>query len=95
MAKTVQQMSLAELEAEGAGAPAPFSEVISELVYRIRTRVRQVESARQTRIDCSIAAQLQGGSTASPDDLLTRAETIEAARDVYVTARLTGPGPGE
>ena len=68
-------MSLSELEQ----APAS-EEVVAELVKRLRSRVPQIETQRQARIDYSIASQLQGGSTASADDLLARAEAIEAAR---------------
>lgn len=86
MAKSVQQMNLSELEQ----APAS-EEVVAELVKRLRSRVPQIETQRQARIDYSIASQLQGGSTASADDLLARAEAIEAAREAYVLARITGP----
>jgi len=91
MAKTVPQMTLAEIEAPTAGSPEPYATTIAELIRRLRSRTTSTEGARQARIDQSVQSQLQGGSVCHPPTLLANAEALEDARDAYVLARIAGP----
>lgn len=91
MAKTVQQMTLAEIEVASTGSPEPYASIITELILRLRSRTTSVEGARQARIDQSVQSQLQGGGACDPPTLIANAEALEGAREAYVLARIAGP----